>query len=759
MARLSFHALAALALLLILAGCSSQADRLEASLRKAGAYVQDGQWDKASVETRNALQIDPKNARGFALAGQIAEGRGDLVRAWQSWSAAAELAPADLDVKVALARLRLLTGDINGADRALAEILALQPAHTGARTLQAAAQARRGETGAAIAVLRALVADPHAPAAEASLMLAGLLAQQGKAGEAARVIDDALKRSPDSVALVVAGAQLSDADVTTAARALEFHRRAVQLAPRDLALWRGWADFHVRRHELDQAESVLRACLAAAETDHEGASLLLIDFLRQQRGFDAARTAALAVIDAHPRSAPLRRRLADLYDDEGRGADAQRTLVELIAIDPDAPSALAARNHLAKRALAAGDGAAALAMLGETLHVNPRDADALLLRGRILLARGLAAEALQDLRAAQHDRPAAPELAGLLAQAYRANNDRALARDVLADAVRFKPDDASLRLLLAADMADSGEAADADNELDAAIRAAPRDPRAYDAKARLALARHDTALAQRTWRALLAANPDDVGAWLALAEARGRPHERRAALAFLDAAQKADPQRLSIGVARAEWLIRDGQTEAALRDYAALHARVPDDATIANDLAWLLVENRSDPASLAQAQALAERFSDIDDFRGLDTLGWIEFKRGEFTIAVATLQRAARLAPDSALTQMHLGLALHASGDVARALPLLRKALASGQALPHREDAQRLVAPSQASDRLITVPTSSKGSSNCASDSMSVIFVVCSSTTTRVVSASGRKASASALSSADGRSTTISRSG
>ncbi len=691
MARHLPRSLAALGLLLILAGCGSQAERLETSLRKADAYVHNGQWDKASVETRNVLQIDPKNARGFALAGQIAEGRGDLVRAWQSWSAAAELAPANLDAKLALARLRLLTGDADGAARALAEILAVQPGHAGARTLQAAAQARRGETDAAIAALRALADDPRSSTSEAGLMLAGLLAQHGHAAEAEHVIDNALKRDPDNIALVVAGAQLSDADATTAARALEFHRRATQLAPRDLALWRAWAEFHVRRHELDRAESVLRACAAAADVDPEAATLLLVDFLRQQRGFDAARAAALAGIDAHPRSAPLRRRLADLYDDEGLSDHAQRTLTDLIALAPNAPAALATRNRLAERALAAGDTNAALGLLGETLRANPRDADALLLRGRILLARGRAGDAVQDLRAALHDRPAAPELAGLLAQAYRANNDRALARDVLADAVRFKPEDPSLHLLLAADMADSGETADAGNELDAAIRAAPRDPRAYDAKARLALARNDAAAAQAAWRALLAADPDDVGAWLALADARQR--DAKSALAFFDSAQKADPQRVAIGIARAEWLSRAGQAEAAIRDYAALHARIPDDASIANNLAWLLVEHRSDAASLAQALALAERFARLDDARGLDTLGWIELRRGDAALAVATLQRAARLAPDSALTQMHLGLALHADGDTARALPLLHKALASGQVLPHREEAQRLAVP------------------------------------------------------------------
>lgn len=667
MTRLFRHAPATLALLLILAGCGSQAQRLEASLRKADAYAQDGRWDKASVETRNALQIDPKNARGFALAGRIAEGRGDLARAWQAWSTAAELAPADLDAKLALARLHLLTGDTDGAAHVVADILALQPTHAGARTLRAAAQARMGDTDGAIADLRALVEEPTAVTTEASLMLAGLLAQQGHGAQAAQALDAALKRDPDNLALVVAGAQLDEAATTTAPRALEFHRRATQLAPRELALWRAWADFHVRRGEIALAESVWRACVASPAGDSETATLQLIAFLRRQRGIDIARTAALAGVDAHPRSAPLRRLLADLDDDAGRRTEAQRTLTELIALDPAAPAAFAAQNRLAERALGSGDSDAALKWLDDTLHANPRDADALLLRGRILLARGRIADAVQDLRSALHDRPAAPELVGLLAQTYRAGNDRALARDVLADAVRFKPDDPALRLLLAADMADSGETANADNELDAAMRAAPHDPRAYDAKASLALARNDTALAQTTWRALLVAAPDNVGAWLALAETHHRPDDT--ALIFLATAQKADPQRAAIGVARAEWLSRNGQAESALHEYAALHDRDPDDDRIANDLAWLLVEHRGDPASLAQAQALADRFAGLEDARGLDTLGWIELKRGATARSVATLQRAAQLAPDSALIRTHLELALHGRGAAASAAP------------------------------------------------------------------------------------------
>jgi predicted Zn-dependent protease len=688
--RRSALALAAL----LLAGCSSQADRLAASLARAADHARAGQWDKASIETRNALQIDPLDARALALAGQVAEGRGDYARAWQWWTAAAERSPpGDATPRLALARLRLLTGDTDGAARALADILARQPAHAGARALQAVTQARAGDSAAAIDTLRALLADPRTASTESALLLAGLLAQGADHAGALRVIDVALVQDPGSLALLAAGAQVAQQAPATAARAIELHRRATRVAPHDFARWRAWAAFHERRGEVDDAEVVWRAGMAAADDEgREIATISLVDFLARRRGFAAARDAAQVGVDSHPRHLRLRRRLADLYDDEGRADDARRTLRALIAQAPAAPAALAARVRLAELAWAAGDAPAALGALADALRANPRDATALLLRARVLLAQGRPADAVQDLRAVVHDRPGAPEVAGLLAQALRAGGEPALARDALADAVRFKPDDPALRLLLAADMADCGETDAARRELGAAIRAAPRDAHAYDALARLALARKDPLAAEAAWRALLAANPDDVGAWQAMARLRELRQPGRGALALFEEARKAAPQRLAIAMARAGWLAREGRTEAAMAAWEALALRAPDDVAIAGSLARLLADHRTDAASLSRAQALVERFGDVDDPLRLDTLGWIQLRRGDAAGAVATLQRAARLAPDSAPTQLNLGLALHAGGQPARALPLLRKALASGLPLPHRDEAQRLLA-------------------------------------------------------------------
>jgi Tfp pilus assembly protein PilF len=281
------RALRAIALVAALAaaGCSSRSERIQAGLDKAARLVRDGQWDKARLETRSVLQIDPKNAPAHALVAQVAEGLGDYPHAWIAWQQAAELAPDDLDTQAAIARLQLLGGDADAAQRGLARILARRPDHAGARTLQAAVRARGGDIDGALADLRAVLA--RQPSTSASLLLASLLSQHGDRPGAVRVLEAALAGAPADTALLVAASQLCEAppaDPAFAARALAFHRRAAQAAPQDLGLWRSWAAFHVRRGELAEAEAVLRSAITAdPRIDTEAATLALITFLDQQR--------------------------------------------------------------------------------------------------------------------------------------------------------------------------------------------------------------------------------------------------------------------------------------------------------------------------------------------------------------------------------------------------------------------------------------------------------------------------------------------
>ena len=135
------HTLRAIALgtaVTLLVGCSSKVERVQSSLVKATDYVRSADWDKANVEIRNVLQIDPKNAQAYFISGQVADGKRDFQRAYGSYLKAVELKPDHLEAKVGLARIYLLAGEIDKSDKAVSEVLAVDAKNLGARTIQAA---------------------------------------------------------------------------------------------------------------------------------------------------------------------------------------------------------------------------------------------------------------------------------------------------------------------------------------------------------------------------------------------------------------------------------------------------------------------------------------------------------------------------------------------------------------------------------------------------------------------------------------------
>ena len=789
------RAVALCAALVVLSACSSKAGRIQSGLEKSAEFVRVADYDKASVEVRNVLQIDPKNAQAFFIAGQIAENKREIQRAFGSYMKAVELKPDHLEAKVGLARIYMMAGEIEKADTAIAEALALNSSHVGARTIKAALMARKGDVSGAIVQTKALIAEQKAVPVETSMLLAGLYASQANAGDALTVIESALKSNPKSLSLLQVAAQIAG-DGSAAEmqkKAQDYFRQTTEQAPKNIELWNAWALHHTRRNELDQAEAVLRASVRSQPDDSQR-TLVLLDFLSSRKGHDLAEKEFLAAIAAKPKDAALRLGLANLYRADGRSADVRRVLREIISISKDTPSGLVARNQLAADRIANGKLAEARTLVAEVLTASPRDGAALVLRGRMLLDDGDARNAVIDLRAAAKDQPGSPEIAGLLAQAHRQAGEPQLAREVLVDAVKFKPDDADLRLLLAADMADAKDYAAASAEVEAALKAAPQNLRAYDLKARIGLAQNDSPAAEKTFASLKTIFPANPAGYLKLGqlyadqkkydaalkeydaaakvvpdapgpmlsaigiliaqrrydEANARinalqareprnvlPYQLRGdmavvrgdlvlaeqsyrkmidfaptvpagyqslarvmalrsniggSIAALEQGEKAIPADVSIPASRAEWLARAGRNDEAIALYESLLKRAPDNDAYANNLAYLLIEAKGDKASLERALALVERFKDSTNPGYLDSLGWTQYKLGQYGEASAALERAVQRSPNSALLQLHLGLALHKKGDIARAHQFLRKAVDSKSKLPNLDEARMLLA-------------------------------------------------------------------
>ena len=58
-----------------------------------------------------------------------------------------------------------------------------------------------------------------------------------------------------------------------------------------------------------------------------------------------------------------------------------------------------------------------------------------------------------------------------------------------------------------------------------------------------------------------------------------------------------------------------------------------------------------------------------------DTLGWVNYRRGDFKAAVPLLEEAAAALPDLAVVHYHLGMGYVAVGQATRASEEFKKAL------------------------------------------------------------------------------------
>jgi tetratricopeptide (TPR) repeat protein len=379
-------------------------------------------------------------------------------------------------------------------------------------------------------------------------------------------------------------------------------------------------------------------------------------------------------IAERPKAWALQFRLARIEASLGRISQATAGWQAVIRAERSAPAGLEARQQMAEALLREGQLATTQTLLDEILVASPRDNRALLLRARLSLARGETSGAIDDLRSLARDQPGSGEVIGLLAQAYRSRGEPTLARQLIADSLALYPRAGELVVAQAEHLSATGDAQAALRLLDGAIERDPGLARAWEDKAALLAARGDLPGAARTLEAARAALPGLARiAWRQGRFEAAQGHFAAAALAY-ERAQSLAPADPALGLDVAEAWRRAGQPDRAEAVYRAQLARDPANDLAANNLAWLL-QTRDRPGDLDEALALASRFDVSGSANGLDTLGWVRYRRGDVAGAVPVLRRAVAAAPGRPLLLYHLGAALIDAGQVAEGRSLIARAL------------------------------------------------------------------------------------
>ncbi len=488
----------------VLGGCGGAASREAAHLRRGRAYLADGDFEKARVEFRNALQIAPNDAEARYENGVVDEKLGNPREAAQFYQGAIDVAPAGVRARVGLGRLYVFAGAPKRALATIAPAFAAHPDDAGLLTVRAAAREQRKDTAAALAdALRAVTLAPTDENAVA--VLAGIYQSAGEPQKAQDLLRDTIAKLPKTVDLRLALVQLYAASGQTD-QAEAVLKDLIRIQPDQAANRMRLAQFYVQTKNLDAAEQVLRSGVQDLPADRQ-MKLDLISFLAAHRSRAAAETTLDQYIAAAPQDFDLRFLLAGLFEQDGDYAKAEADYRQVIAAEDVKPPGLTARNRLAALMMRRNDPADAKKLLAAVLAQDPRDDEALTLRGNIALAEKDPKAAIADYRSVLRDQPNAVGVMRTLARAHLANGDPALAEDTMRSAVEAAPTDAGAQLDLAGLLLELGKPQQAKPVIDKLVAQQPTNMQALDAQFKIATAMHDDRSAKAAADAMVAAQP------------------------------------------------------------------------------------------------------------------------------------------------------------------------------------------------------------------------------------------------------------
>lgn len=669
------------AVVALLAGCGGAQSRYASHMSRGSDFFEDGNFEKARVEYSNALQILPNDADGRYKLGRTMEKLGKLREAASMYQGAIDSDADHAGARAALGRVFVFAGAPQRGLDLVEPGLAKHPDDPELLTVRAAARAQLDQAEAALTdAERAVRLAPDNQNAVA--LLASLYRQREESPRAIELLKTTLARSPQSTELrqVLWLLYLSAGDKAGAEAEM---RAVIEALPADLKPRYQLAIFLAGEKRLDDAEEVLKAAIEAAPENDE-AKLVYADFLANQREPVRGVKALEEFIAKHPDNFDLALGLGAMHQAQNRSDAAVAVYQDIIAGAGKKPQGLIARNRIATIYIAQNKPELAKALVQEVLAENPRDNDALLLRGNLALQGNDPSAAIGDLRAVLRDQPDSVGVLRTLARAHMANNEAALAEEALQRAVALAPTDAEVRLELAQFLVQNGKGEQAVPLAEQTVRDNPTNVLAREILVRLYLERRDFAAARVAAEDLKTLAPDKaVGYYLAgmVAQAQQRNPD---ALASFERALELQPDAADALAAVMRVYLSANQPAKARERVQQTLERSPDNVAARNLLGEILLASQEYPAARAEFNkviGLAPRWT-----LGYRNLALTETAARNETAAIAALEKGVAAAGQDFSLVADLAALYERRGEPDKAIAAYEALLAQRRGLPLAEN-------------------------------------------------------------------------
>lgn len=669
-------------LVLFLTACDGPEQRKMEFYQKGKRLLEQGDLVKAALELKNAVQIDPKFAEGYYQLGLLEWRRGAYPGAFEWFGKAVQASPGHLEAQVMLGRLYLLTGE---RGRALAQeradlVLKTAPRHGGALLLRGAVLMARQEWDRAAELFEWLTGQKESQPEAYQLLALARANRQDPAGAEAALLQGA-QRHPTSVALRKSLAEFY-ASRGSVAQAEVNIRQMMELDPANYGYGITLAALYLDAGRTAEGAQLLGRILSDNRKNQE--CLLDLARFRLARG-EAAQAEQLLRqgISTLPESLRLRLMLGELLAGTDRGEQGMALIREYLEREQKGAGAelLEARNLLARLHLMRGELPEAESCLAEVFKVSPRDGEATFLKGLIALRRKDGPRAVSAFRTLVSDRP--EDLQGylLLAEAHLVNGEPKLAQESLTQAERLEPDSLAV---VRAQARLSFLQKEHRRGAEGVARYLSRHPDARELlleSGDLYRRAGDFARAATQYQSAQLRDPSWTLPYLRLGELYLDQGNPRRGLAELErGARVLDRDDLQAALGLARLYIRAGALPKARRLYREFWKRHPESWQLANDYACFLTDQGGSPADLELACSLAGAAAGQrpEDPSVLDTLGWSEYRRGNYQKAVELLEKSRGKRPGHQIANYHLGMAYLGAGQKELARACLTRAVSGG---------------------------------------------------------------------------------
>ncbi len=758
-----------------LIACGGAEERKAVYMEKAQRSIQSGDYDKARIELKNVLQIDPKDAEAYFQLGKVHEAKQEFRKAFANYNKAAELLPDNVEYKAKIGRFYLvLANDVTKADEYLKEIEAIDSGNKYVRLLKAGILYKQNEKQASQSLLESLH-QQYPEDVEISKFLAQQYSMQKHYDKAQKTLQATLQHAPTDTGLlsVLAQSYLLAKDADNAEKTL---KKVIELKPESLIYRVNLARFYLNQKQDDKAEQVMLDAIAQDEDDVDR-KLVYLDFVKQTKGETAAAekldnfiqqksepklllAKAALQLQTGDRDGAIKtyEQIASQYSEEGAGITARVALSKLYIMQKDidkgkqviaeaqtiAPNDAEVNMVVAKIAIAEKDYEKAIISLRTVVKDDPENADAYLLLAQAHKANGDVGQHDTVLQNAYENNrgnvKALEKLSAYYARIGQADKTESIADDILA----LQADNYQAMAMKAATLNRKKDYIEGHEMAEKLLAMAPAKPQGYIQSVPYLLAekRYEDTVAlleqgyEKTREPSLLSAASDIDlktgkfdrvisrtqriddyakheslslqvakayfgkgdkkagmqelenslerdakrttTRLALAGAYRAQGQTDASIKMLEQGLAFDPDSIKLRITLAGIYEAKGDFEQAISQYESILDVSPNNVIATNNLAALLADHRSDEAGLSRAMELADKIKAMKQPVLKDTVGWVYYKNGKYSEAVTVLKEVVEAAPDVAVYNYHLGMALLDSGNLVEAKQYLQKAVDSG---------------------------------------------------------------------------------